>query len=492
MPQALDAGFDPLDAIAHADADADGGPDAGRLDLGPVDAATPDAAPNDADLGAPDADAPDAGAPDADAPDAVAEDAGPPDLGVDAGFVDSGPAWSAPSVLHGRGAPAAASPVIARLGVHDALALWSHADGTLAAARYDDAAGSWTSTTAPHPLDGATHHAPATAHAGDSVLAAWRRDDGGNTAIVGARFSGGWSAMQLIDGRDGDPPSVGGWADGTAIAAWSADTEVRTSVFDGSWAAATQVDAASRPSNGVVVATGTVGVAVAAWRRAAVGGGEVWAARLDDRGWGATFRVNEPGAADVSSPRVAMAPSGDVILAWVELDAIGESDVVARRLPHDAPAGSPERFGAGLIQDDEHPRVTMDAASNGMVVWHRLQITGQHDIFARRFWHAGLLWRTERRLNPSGRGSNTAPAIALHDGGYGIAVWQRAAPGGASALWSSGFDGRTRQWSSERQIPFAHATGGPEVVITETLEGIAVWTAIGPAGVDEIRASVFE
>jgi hypothetical protein len=317
--------------------------------------------------------------------------------------------------------------------------------------------------------------------AGDAVVV-WQqyRDFAGDRAVYANRYvarTGEWGTDVLVAVTGTDSmldPKVGASAAGDAAAAWlefhDLHHSIHGSAFDaasGSWSAPSLVaNIASGSPAYPHVAADRAGNAIAAWLDADVFGGTAYARR-----YRASSRTLDPtatlGAGGNSSSLVdvAIAPSGDAVVAWVQRDdALGQiwlSRYVASSDAWTVAGPVPDSLGASLFA------TTMDGQGNAVIVWRR-QDAGEADIGATAFGRSAVI--------AGSAGDPLFPRVAADGVGNAIAVWQQHY-GGVTGIQSSRYDAATGEWTAaERLDPGPWYADEIEMAMAPCGRAVVVWT----------------
>lgn len=180
-----------------------------------------------------------------------------------------------------------------------------------------------------------------------------------------------------------------------------------------------------------VVAMNETGDFVVVWRSHVADGrgGGVFARRFsaDGTALGDEFRVNLSDV-DVAnwSPAVAMAPSGDFVVAWVA-DRLGDCDVVARQFGAD---GTPltEELAIADIRGvtESNPRIAMNSTGAFVIVW-----TNRYgDVYTGRSYAAARVYQPDGApltdaFEVSDRPQQRWPDVAMDEEGRFVVAWIR-------------------------------------------------------------------
>jgi hypothetical protein len=139
------------------------------------------------------------------------------------------------------------------------------------------------------------------------------------------------------------------------------------------------------------------------------------------------FRVDAFMGADMVSPAVAMASTGEFVIAF---EAQGGFDgnnagIYARR--YDAAGvgqGGGFKVNTYYTNDQRQPSAAMDSDANFAIVWESFNQDGSgYGIFGQRYDAAGTKQGTEFRVNTTTSSSQGDPCIGMSDAGFAV-VWE--------------------------------------------------------------------
>ncbi len=150
---------------------------------------------------------------------------------------------------------------------------------------------------------------------------------------------------------------------------------------------------------------------------------------------GGEFQVNTVIGEDDQLPRVAMNATGAFVVVWESMDQDGNLHVYSRRF---------DAAGTALGNDQEvtstpvssltfstKPAVAVDGSGNYVVAWENFdEINGDEDIFARRFAADGVASGSDFRVNTTIANDQAAVALAMNTAGDFVVSWQSAAQDG--------------------------------------------------------------
>jgi hypothetical protein len=191
------------------------------------------------------------------------------------------------------------------------------------------------------------------------------------------------------------------------------------------------------------------GHAIAVWQQERIVGATttdiefeftLWANRfVPETGWGPAGLLDTDERTGTLyypvSPQVAVAPDGDAVAVWHNLDGTRD-DVWASRFVPDTgwgPATLLETDNAGSARDTD---VAVDARGHAVAVWSQSDGTRSH-VWANHYM-PGTGWDTAIRLDTNDSVDQYSPLIAMNPAGDAIVVWPQF-DGTRWELWANRF-----------------------------------------------------
>jgi hypothetical protein len=138
-------------------------------------------------------------------------------------------------------------------------------------------------------------------------------------------------------------------------------------------------------------------------------------------------RVNTTTAGAQRDPAVAVADDGSFVVVWTSDGQDGDGKgVYGQRFAADGTAvGGEFRVNVTTTRDQMSPSVAADALGNFVVVWQSKDQDGAGwGIYGRRFAANGSALGGEFRINTTTAKDQTAPVVAMADGGAFVVAWQ--------------------------------------------------------------------
>lgn len=285
-------------------------------------------------------------------------------------------------------------------------------------------------------------YGPAVASApSGSFVVAWTAVAGSSSVptVRGRRFDAGGTpegaAFSINVSTTGQPGRVSVASDGLGryFVAWQ-DEEILLRRFDVSGAPLSgevQVNTTSFEMQGdPAVAADAAGDFVVAWESYGQDGSSygVFGQRFDANGSasGSEFQVNTYTTSWQVTPAVAMAASGEFVIAWVrDHPGSGGSDIVMQRYDADAAPIGPETQVSGASSGFKgKPSVAMDETGGFSVGWDAPGVDGSSAaVLARRFDAQGVPITDEFRVNTYTPSFQGAAKIAPGTTGSFVATW---------------------------------------------------------------------
>lgn len=277
-------------------------------------------------------------------------------------------------------------------------------------------------------------------------LLVWRQLDAasGQNHVWASRSASGpaWAAPERVDGDNGNVADVRlamDPASGRAMAVWvqqgsTVDLWARPYDPQAGWGAAARVDTADGMVGEARVGMDAQGQAVAVWSQ--VGPSTRWSIYASRRPAGGTWTTpallenNEVVGSQDSGPALAVAASGEALVAWNRANG-AQSSLWGSRLNS---AGS-WSTAAELVADSGAQQslgrydLAVDRQGNGLLAWGQWDLvagSAQSSIRVKR--HAGGAWQSTAAVVHTvvGSGYIAAPLLNMHAGGAAVLSWTQA------------------------------------------------------------------
>ncbi len=213
----------------------------------------------------------------------------------------------------------------------------------------------------------------------------------------------------------------------------------------------------------------------------------VFARRFDNAGvaLGGDFPVNSHTTGSQATPVVAMAATGEFVVAWEGAGPTSATAVFARRF---SAAGVPQglEFQVSMSPTSTYPAVAADRAGAFTVVWEGFPAGGSgRDVVARRYDAAGAALGGEFRVNTFTTGNQFSPSVAMDPAGNIVVGWESPdQDGSGSGAFGQRFDRAGTFVGSEFQIN-EFTTGAqqlPRVATSRLGNFAAMWSSLNQDG----------
>ncbi|MBI3898161.1 MAG: DUF4347 domain-containing protein [Gammaproteobacteria bacterium] len=179
--------------------------------------------------------------------------------------------------------------------------------------------------------------------------------------------------------------------------------------------------------SGGTVAMDANGNYVVTWSAADANGAGIFAQRYNAAGvaQGGEFQVNTTTANNQFAPTIALAASGNFVIAWQSWSQDGSLyGVYAQRYNAAGVAqGGEFRVNTTTVGDQSTPSIAIDASGNFVIAWTNLDLGLRYNVYAQRYNAAGVAQGGEFRVNTTINGQSV-PVVAMDSVGNFVVVWQ--------------------------------------------------------------------
>lgn len=190
---------------------------------------------------------------------------------------------------------------------------------------------------------------------------------------------------------------------------------------------------------------------------------------------------------DDSYPAVAIDDHGDFVVTWVQTQANGDSNVLAREYdPNGNQVGSVVQVGVGTFEET-NPDVAMDAQGNFAVSYTRNTNGNNPDIFVKRYNHAGQLLNVINAATTAR--AETRSKIAMSPDGRFDVVWE-------NAFSSSDHDIKLSRYNASGTLMGTNIIAGstinertPAVAMDNSGNAVVVWEKSGDIKARRVSAN---
>jgi hypothetical protein len=185
---------------------------------------------------------------------------------------------------------------------------------------------------------------------------------------------------------------------------------------------------------------------------------------------------------DEGTPAVAMDAQGNFVVTWMQTQAGGDTNVLARRFNAlGTPVGGVVSVGVGTFKEHD-PDVAMDALGNFVVAYTRDTNNTNPDVFAKRFNVSNaLLSVTSVAITAR---AETRPSVAMAPNGRFNVVWEEA-------FSSTDHDIHLNQYAADAvflgSTPISLSTANdalPSLAMDNSGASVVAWQRAGSGGSD--------
>jgi hypothetical protein len=237
-----------------------------------------------------------------------------------------------------------------------------------------------------------------------------------------------------------------------------------------------------RDASGGLVAADAAGNFVVVWTSCCTVNG-IYGQRYDSSGEarGEEFRVNFGTTLGGAHPSVAMAPGGDFVVVWHDLDG-SFSGVYGQRFDNEGTAlGSEFRVNSYTTRNQQSSFVASDASGNFVVVWTSdRQYEDAWGVFGQRYDSEGAPQGNEFRVNSYTTDDQDEPSVAMAPKGDFIAVWS-SPDGDSTGISGQRYDSAGSALGGEFRVN-SYTTGFQDhasVAADATGNFVVVWSGPG-------------
>jgi hypothetical protein len=224
------------------------------------------------------------------------------------------------------------------------------------------------------------------------------------------------------------------------------------------------------------VALDDAGDAVAVWAQRPTGLAEVRAELRRNGSWGVAELLSA--GAVLGGPSLAVSGRGEAIVAWVEEGSVKavRGDISAGTWEPATTLAPPEGFG--------DPVVAVNRAGDALAAWLWRSQPREVGRVQAAFRPAGGTWGPRTDVGGALEAAPARPRVALDDAGNGYVVWLGGA--GASSVQSAVRARASGAWSSAASVSAAGAAD-PQLAVDPSGNAVAVWTDASGATTAAVR-----
>jgi hypothetical protein len=179
-------------------------------------------------------------------------------------------------------------------------------------------------------------------------------------------------------------------ANGQAVAIWVQNDGGAYGVYaaiytpGSGWSAPTTLDPGTSDRTEPFVTLDNSGNAIAVWKQWDGTRHRIYARRYAQGGWSPITQLAEPGLGDAWEPSIAMDPSGNAVVTWMQWIGAGFGIFGNRYTPGNGWAGPV--LLAEATNDVATPRVALNASGTAMVVWREGEGSATHPSIKALRW----------------------------------------------------------------------------------------------------------
>lgn len=189
-------------------------------------------------------------------------------------------------------------------------------------------------------------------------------------------------------------------------------------------------------------------------------------------GWRAGQLIENNNNGSASSPQVAVDAGGNAIAVWHQSDGV-RNNLWANRYVAGSGWGTPELIEHNDVGAAVYPRIAMTGTGDAFVVW-RFIVGGRSDIMGNHYV-VGSGWGTEQFIETDNSGSALEPRISVDAAGNGMAIW-RQSNGTRYVVYTSGYDPATG-WGAPVQIEDSTGSAiSPQLAFAPNGDAVVVWS----------------
>lgn len=191
--------------------------------------------------------------------------------------------------------------------------------------------------------------------------------------------------------------------------------------------------------------------------------------------WHTAQRVNTM-SSFAGSPRIAMAPDGNGMMAWGQLDGAYLAAYAARFDATSLTWQAPVVLHAAFAGHASGIQVAMDPNGNAIVTWAEQDAGGRYDIRARRYVAASNTWTPSTLLETDNADAALAPVIGMDSAGNAIVAWHQTDGTGIRSIWVNRFDAASGAWQGAVEVDGSTTrTEEPRVAVEPDGDAVLLW-----------------
>ncbi len=320
----------------------------------------------------------------------------------------------------------------------NALAVWQQYDGTrdnIWSNRYTAGVGWGTAELIETEDAGDAHYPQISIDGSDNAVAVWSHFDGTRYNIWSNRYTAdvGWGTAEMIETDNSGHaynPQVGMDESGNGVVVWQQYDGARYNVHSNIYTAGTGwgtveiIEDEQGTVSGSQVALDGSGNAVAVWSQSDGLRNNIWSNRYTaDSGWGEAEMIETDNSGPADNPQIVIDGSGNAMVVWRQPSGYRNS-IWSNRYTVGAGWGEAE-----LIETDNSghalsPQIAIDRSGNAVAVWSQYDGT-RYNIRSNRYT-MGAGWDEAELIETANSGGAYRPQVAVELSVNTVAVWSQS------------------------------------------------------------------
>jgi len=262
---------------------------------------------------------------------------------------------------------------------------------------------------------------------------------GTEITVVSGAGNQGWPAIAMDSSGD----FVVVWQDDAGVG-----SDIKAQRYDSSGVAqGTEITVVSDAGNQISpdVAMDSSGNFVVVWQDNA-SGGDVKAQRYDSSGVAQGLAMDAASGAGIQAfPAIAMAASGNFLIAWAD-NAAGNYDIKARKYSSSGDASGSAITVASGTGTQSNPAIDTDSFGSFTVAWED-NASGNYDIKSRRYNSSGTALGSAATVNTYTTSDQQISAVAMDNNGGSVIAWHSdAQDGSGNGVYAQRYSNVSTTW----------------------------------------------
>lgn len=241
---------------------------------------------------------------------------------------------------------------------------------------------------------------------------------------------------------------------------------------EGQWSTA-EIISASNPNTTEVpqIAVDKIGNAIAVWHQIDNTIHSIWSNRYSvNTGWGTAELIESSDTHAATFPQIAMYEDA-AIATWKQSDGVAES-IWSNRYSNNGGWGNAELIESINTDVVTVPQIAMDPSGNALVVW--TQSDGAEVVLWSNTYTEGSGWTGEELVSNNDFGPVESPKVNMDVAGNGVLVWSQS-DGTANSIWANRYLANTGWQTAARIESSDDEAYFPVVEINAAGDALAVW-----------------